>query len=200
MKELDYDKFANTVLFLLERCKRSPGLIALVKLVWYVDYWHYRHYLRSVTGGRYIALPMGPAPEQYDDLFARMCSDGILEMSKVPVYGRPKPKTRYHALKQPNMDSFRDTERLVLRHVVERLGHLSGEELVQKTHNEGPWALVWDENEPSAKPIPQSLWRWSDNLPREEDLKLAQEYVQRPEVQGALRKLQRAPQKQAAAV
>lgn len=200
MSTINYEKFANTVLYLLEHCKRGPGVTALVKLIWYVDYWHNRHYLRSVTEGEYVALPMGPVPDQYEELFARMCTEEILAVSKVPVLGKPKPKTRYEPKKQANMECFRDTERLVLRHVVERLGHLSGEELVKRTHNEGPWPLVWDENEPSGKRIPQSLWRWADNLPDEKDLNLAKECVERPEVQAALRKLERGSAKQAATV
>ena len=193
MQRINRDKFANTVLYLLKACTaRRPGLIALVKLVWYVDYWHYRRHLCTVTDGDYVALPNGPALDRYEDLFAELVTKQVLDVEQVPIFGQPKPKTQYTAKMGADESQFSETELQVLNDVVRELGHLSGKELIERTHNEGPWPLM-DRDSQNSPPIPASTFRWLDNLPTEDDLVRFRADVDRPQVRAALERLRTAP-------
>jgi uncharacterized phage-associated protein len=187
-QELNYDKFANTVLYLLERsAPNSPGSTVLLKMLWHADYWHYRKHLRTITGGQYVAMERGPVLDGYKSLFERLEGQSAVERRDVPVYGKSKAKVEYHARMEPSEDALTEAERETLDEVIRECAHQSGNALSERTHREGPWMMVY----PIApnKPIPYSLFRWLDNVPTESDLEKAKQALDRPACQAALAEL-----------
>lgn len=49
--------------------KTSPRKVKMNKLLFYADFLHFKRYGHSITGARYIAIQMGPVPDNFDGLF-----------------------------------------------------------------------------------------------------------------------------------
>ena len=179
-------KFANTVLYLLERCApEKPGIQALLKMLWFADLWHYREHLKVITGSEYIAMTSGPVVENYKAVFASLASQGVLRYQQVEVYGKPKKKEEYTPLVEANDDIFDESELRTLGRVVKECAGESGTALSRRTHLDGPWLHVWNEQRPN-QPIHRTAFRWLDNLPDDDDCILAQTCVARMDVQSEI--------------
>jgi uncharacterized phage-associated protein len=169
---MDRDKFANVVLYLLERAPVTPGVMQLLKMIFFADYEHYRRHLSPVTGAEYVALQYGPVVDGYESVFASLVEDGTLSMRTVPIPGYVNPKTEYLPRRPANRDVFSPSEIATLERVLREHGRSSGTSLSLKSHLQGPWQIAWDEDHPG-RPIPYSLFRWFDNLPDEDDIAAA---------------------------
>src|SRR4051812_25045253 len=97
MAELNDEKLANAVLYVLRECPVRPGVTGLLKMLYFADYEHYRKHLRPITGAQYVALPNGPVLNNYREYFKRLVKEGYLEQSTVPVPGAAHPKLEYEA-------------------------------------------------------------------------------------------------------
>jgi uncharacterized phage-associated protein len=53
----------------------------LNKLLFYADFANYFIYGRSISGSRYIHLPYGPVPDNYEEILRALKNDGIIEIS-----------------------------------------------------------------------------------------------------------------------
>lgn len=194
MDTATYRKTANTVLYLLRRsAQHRPPLTVLLKMLWYVDYFHYGRNLASVTGARYVALKRGPVIDDYKGLLERMELEGMLSQERETDDRFPKsaPTQYFSATQLQDISLFTESEIDTMEKVIAECAHKTGRELSDLTHgSREPWTLVWDEeNAIQGKPIPEVLWRWSDNLPDATDLMLAREDVSRPAVRAALEKI-----------
>jgi uncharacterized phage-associated protein len=182
--QLDREKFANTVLFLLKGCG-GAGVLKLVKMLYFADFEHYRRHLRPITGVQYVALKNGPVPDDYKQLFDELESSAVIRRREVPIHGALKPMMKCEALQEPNEHAFGPTEIEVLRDVLEQCRHETGNSLIERSHREGPWSWVWDP-ESAGKAIPYSLGRWLDNQPDDDDLETAARALESDDVQAAL--------------
>jgi uncharacterized phage-associated protein len=185
MEQVNYNKFVNTVLLLLERCEAArPGQTHLLKMLWYADYWHYLGNLKLITDAQYVALERGPVPDGYKALFQRMEKEKIIKKHEVTVFGQPEPKIEYEALMDPDENQFTQTESEVLARVIRECGTETGNSLSHRTHREGPWQHVWT-GEPG-RPIPLGALRWLDNLPTDADVTKAKKTLARAAVRREL--------------
>lgn len=185
-QSLDYDKFANTVLYVLERCQPArPGSTHLLKMLWYCDYSHYRKHLQSITGGQYVAMERGPVLDGYRDLFTRLETDRVVEVHNVPVWGHPEnDKVELHPLMEASAAVLSEIERETIEQVIRECADKSGNLLSERSHREPPWMISYP-----VKPngvIPYTLFRWLDNAPTEADLLKAKAALERPDTKKAL--------------
>jgi len=189
-------KLENTILYLLKRsASHRPPMTVLLKMLWFVDYSHYREFLASITGARYVAMKRGPVVDGYRAILDSMESRGLLTQEKeANAYFPDSPPTQYYsAATQPDVSQFSETELDVMENVIAECAHQTGKQLSDLTHGaREPWTLVWDDRAKSPKPIEETVWRWSENLPDESDIALARLDVRRPHVQAALQKLRAA--------
>src|SRR5262245_43662639 len=140
MSALNYEKFANTVLYLLERSAPArPSLTSLLKMLWYADYWHYRKHLQPITGAQYVALERGPVPDDYKQILDRLASEDLIERREVQVFGKPHPKQEFVPRAEPDEASFKETELHILEEVIRHCAGKSGTDLSNETHRDGPW-------------------------------------------------------------
>jgi uncharacterized phage-associated protein len=185
-QKLDYNKFANTILYLLERSSPAhPGSTHLLKMLWYADYSHYRKHLRSITGAEYVAMERGPVLDDYKELFERLARDNVVVIEKVPVWGHPEnDKVELRALMDASEAELSETERETLDQVIRECADKSGNWLSERSHREPPWMISYPVT-PNGR-IPYSLFRWIDNAPTEADLEKAKQALARPECQKVL--------------
>lgn len=88
-KGFDYEKFCLMVLYFAQK---SPELLKtkLMKLLNYSDMLFYKENGVSISGLKYVHLPFGPVPENYDVLFGIMSADHIAHVEIVYDNGYEK--------------------------------------------------------------------------------------------------------------
>lgn len=183
---LDEAKFANTVLYLLHGCGEDrPGILKLLKMLYFADSTHYRKHLRPITGATYVAIQMGPVPNSYKDLLSKLVQRRALQCVEVEINGFQKPKTEYRPLIASNERALSESEREVLDEVIAFCRHKSGTMLRDASHREGPWQLVWDPDH-QGSPIPYPLMRWLDNFCDDEDVSQARRAMDDPDARAVV--------------
>jgi putative zinc finger/helix-turn-helix YgiT family protein len=78
-KHLDVSKIFNAILFF---CREGDFKTKVNKLLFYADFRHFKEYTTSITGARYVCLPFGPVPDNYDHYFAALIGNGLLKVEE----------------------------------------------------------------------------------------------------------------------
>lgn len=170
------DKLINSILYFAERT-RGLGKIKLFKLLYLLDFEHFRQTGRPVTGMEYRAWKMGPVPAElvqiWDDLDADVAEAIEIRPEKVYDYVRENviPKRRFDDA------HFTPRELRILADLAERYADDLSEKMSDITHAEnGAWARIWQDGAGSDQVIGYRL-ALADNDPnREAILQAAAEY------------------------
>ena len=132
-KAFDYEKFCAMVLFFTHQC---PGLpkVKLLKLLNYSDMLFYKENGISISGTRYIHLPYGPVPQDFDLLFGLLTPNHIAHVHVVYKNGYEKHQViPDHKL----MDGvLSDREIKVLERINEKFAAFGSVEISNYSHNE----------------------------------------------------------------
>lgn len=135
-------KYENTILYL---CKALGGSVygkkKLAKLLYYVDFdrYEFKESTKTVTGDKYLAWKMGPVPQHYSEILAKLAQQGSLKMSSAESPDNLLPTEVYTAQSEPDMSVFDEEDRLILERVVKKYGELTGKQLEDLTHAEAPF-------------------------------------------------------------
>ena len=170
------DKLINAILYFAEHT-RGLGKIKLFKLLYLLDFEHFRQTGRPVTGMEYRAWKMGPVPAElvqvWDDLDADLAEAIEIRPEKVYDYVRENvvPKRRF------NDTHFTPRELRILGELAARYVEDLSEKLIDVTHDEnGAWARVWQDGAGSDQVIGYRLALAENDPNRETILKAAAEY------------------------
>ncbi len=170
------DKLINAILYFAERT-RGLGKIKLFKLLYLLDFEHFRQTGRPVTGMEYRAWKMGPVPaalvQIWDDLDADVAEAIEIRPEKVYDYVRANviPKRRFDDA------HFTPRELRILADLAERYADDLSEKMTDVTHDEnGAWASVWQDGAGSDQVIAYRLALAADDPNREAILQAATEY------------------------
>lgn len=79
-KQLDMSKLFNAILFF---CTDGEYKTKLNKLLFYADFSNFREYTVSITGTRYVRLPYGPVPDNYERYYAELIGKNYLRIEEV---------------------------------------------------------------------------------------------------------------------
>jgi putative zinc finger/helix-turn-helix YgiT family protein len=71
-KKLDIDKVFQSIIFF---CEGGAVKTKLNKLLFYLDFKHFKDYALSITGLRYVHLEYGPVPDNYEHYYATLLND-----------------------------------------------------------------------------------------------------------------------------
>ena len=138
-RKLDVRKLFNVILFF---CADGQLKTKLNKLLFYADFKHYKEYAVSITGARYVHLPYGPVPDNYDFYFAELIKDRALEMDE-EVFGA-YTGFKCIARQAPDLDLFEPTEREVLFFVAEKFRSFGSADIMKFSHEEAAYASTED--------------------------------------------------------
>lgn len=156
------EKLKNAIIYFVSHDKKTVKITKLMKLLYYLDFRHYRETGYSVTGQKYMAWPKGPVPadvwHEIKNETDRGC--GVKDVAKIlPV--------------QPNIDSFGYDLRLkqskfsdraftprelrILREVSEMFKDIPASMMVQASHQKNdPWDQTI-KNKPNGSEISYDL-------------------------------------------
>lgn len=127
------------------------GKTKLFKLLYFLDFEHYKQTGRSVTGLQYYAWKLGPVPTfLYDELDSP--EPDFLEKIKLESSGyyRGNNTCDVKSLCEPDMSHFSKREINLIKSLAEEYKNTTATDMVEKTHLENlPWHKVYiEENKP----------------------------------------------------
>ena len=139
------EKLRNAVLIFATRTK-YVGITKLMKLLYYLDFWHYKETGFPVTGQSYKAWPCGPVPKKVWDEVKENCASyglsNVIRVAKIPysedVIGLkviPCPGAKV------NERVFSRRERRIIERIIEIFAEAKTHDMVTASHERGePWA------------------------------------------------------------
>ncbi len=148
--KFDMQKFKNSILFF---CKGGQLKTKLNKLLFYADFKHFKENAVSITGARYIHLPHGPVPDNYEYFFATLIHSGQMEVDEIPVY--QYFGENYTATKDAELSIFEPSELKILLEVKAYFNDFSAtrirdfshaEQAYQETANRQPISFLFAKN------------------------------------------------------
>lgn len=132
-KTFDYDKFCAMVLFFAH--KNSELLkTKLMKLLNYSDMIFYKENGISISGARYIHLPYGPVPENFDILFGTMAADHIAHIEVFYENGYEKHQVIPECAFPDGVLSAKESD--VLERIYEKFANFGSVEISDYSHRE----------------------------------------------------------------
>ena len=140
------EKLLNAIIYF----SKNAGLLnktKLYKLLYFLDFEHFKETGRSVTGLEFQAWEMGPVPVALEEELENP-KDDFIENIEISIRQNKKgynPSTDLIPRTKFNSKHFTKRELRILKDVVERFALCSTEELISLTHREGqPWHRVWE--------------------------------------------------------
>ncbi|MGI6544367.1 MAG: type II TA system antitoxin MqsA family protein [Limnochordia bacterium] len=133
---LDLERLAHLIIYFAESiqplCKT-----ALMKLLFYADFLHFREYSVSVTGASYVKLPYGPVPDNYKYLLSTLEDKGYFALEPEPFGCYEGEVLRPVAKFDPTL--FSPDELTTIKRVAGKLGGKSASDLSRLSHEEEAW-------------------------------------------------------------
>jgi putative zinc finger/helix-turn-helix YgiT family protein len=130
-KKLDLEKLYAAIIYL---CKEGVFKTVLNKLLFYVDFKHFKEYGTSITGARYAHLTYGPGPDKYDFFYTALKEEGLLRSEEV-VYKNIAGEKLFPN-QEPDLSVFTPGELKTLALVKEKLQRVKAVDLSGISHRE----------------------------------------------------------------
>lgn len=131
-KRLDIEKLFQAITFF---CVDGSLKTKLNKLLFYMDFKHFKDNASSITGVRYVHLPLGPVPDNYDFYFAILQADEKTIELKEELHGRYIGEV-YYACKKPDLAIFSNGEIKTLIEVKDKFKNFNATDIKRFSHNE----------------------------------------------------------------
>lgn len=131
--ELSLDKLAEVIEYLCQN--RDVYKTKLLKLLFYSDFIHYKKYNKSITGLRYVHLPLGPVPDEYELILGAVLQQRPniqFELVDFGTYGGEIVRV----IEPRKPESLSTSELETIRKVSTRFEHFSSKKLSELSHTE----------------------------------------------------------------
>lgn len=129
---------------------RLCGKTKLFKLLYFLDFEHFKQTGRSVTGLEYYAWKLGPVPTSLYDEFDSPEPDFLENIKLEPANQGGYDTLRVKPLNEPDMSHFSKREISLIKQLAEQYKDVTATDIVEKTHLPNlPWHRVFkEENKP----------------------------------------------------
>lgn len=157
MIKINRNRLINAVLFFAENTEHL-GKIKLFKLLYLMDFEHFRLTGKSVTGAEYSAWTMGPVPtelyDQWDEPHGEFAEAVEIVPERIIDFDRytVKPKRAF------DNSEFTPRQLQLMGALAEKFKSVRSAKMIDVTHAEnGAWAKVWNGGAGKSEPIPYEL-------------------------------------------
>jgi len=137
---VDKRKYKAVILFFANKIRNDTlGKVKLMKLLYFSDFDFFERYGKSITGDRYVRLPLGPVPEKAEDIIKEMELEGSIKTEKVKM---PHPMSDKHLIvpiKPLTLEHFSKEELEMLELTAQKWEKFNGREMTDASHGEAPW-------------------------------------------------------------
>lgn len=138
-KKINLDKLANILIVFIAKCKPEfNDRLKINKLLFYVDFYHYKLVGFSLTGLSYRAIQYGPVPTFYDNIYtyfeneAVICSNWIKEENG-------SGKELFQTIAEFDNNHFSSEELETIDIIINKFKNISSWDLVEISHKEKGW-------------------------------------------------------------
>lgn len=138
-KAFDLEKIENLILFIAIKCE-GVLKVKLNKLLWYIDFKHFKDNTVGITGATYLHLPLGPVPMDYELLTLKLQGEESLEAQEL-IFGDYTGEN-FVAKQDADMRLFNKKEIETINLVLGRLGHLGSRTLTDRSHEEAAYKMT----------------------------------------------------------
>jgi putative zinc finger/helix-turn-helix YgiT family protein len=107
----------------------------LNKLLFYSDFYGYQSQTKSITGLKYIHLPYGPVPDNFDFVYAQLLKENSLDKEEV-LYPNGFVGENFISTRKADLSIFNDDEVEVLKSVKEKFENFTSSEIKEYSHKE----------------------------------------------------------------
>lgn len=132
-------KIAHLVIYFIHHSKPEfNDKLKLNKLLFFTDFTHYKNYGSSITGLSYRAIKYGPVPANYDNIYAFLENEQIInpQFARLPNGGAAEVFTA-----DVNFTDklFSEEEKETLFSITEKFANISTWDIVELSHKEKAW-------------------------------------------------------------
>ena len=135
-----FEKVAHYVIYFAQ--KTQPMKTRLNKLLFYADFLHFKHTGYSISGCNYRAIPYGPVPSHFRELFGVLETEKYIQIEE-ELSDSGHMGERFLALQEFDASLFSEQELQHMEEVVESMGEMKTKDLIELSHEEE----AWQENE-----------------------------------------------------
>ncbi|MCD0493848.1 SocA family protein [Chromobacterium violaceum] len=155
--EHEREKLKNAVLFFAGRV-RFLGKTKLFKLLYFLDFEHYRDTGRSVTGIEYFAWKMGPVPvELYNEIKQDTTWESCINLERITT-AKGHEMTAVRPIGEFQATHFSKRELRIMESLSRKYEKADAEDMVEETHLENlPWHQVYVVDNKKQHHIPYEL-------------------------------------------
>jgi len=135
------EKIINLILYIAEKTK---GIFAtkLNKLLWYIDFIHFKEYSISITGSVYKHLPHGPVPDNYKWIIVAAEEKGLEE--EEIIYPSGKGGILYVSSAHIDDSYFNKDEKKVVDFALNYFEGYNCKQIREKSHDEKAYVETAD--------------------------------------------------------
>ncbi|MBI1258411.1 MAG: DUF4065 domain-containing protein [Chloroflexi bacterium] len=112
------------------------GKTKLVKILYFSDFTSFRLTGKPITGSKYVKLPSGPMPDDFNSLLAEMGAERDIHVDKQLIPGYSHPQIRVVALREPNYKIFSAQDIAYVDDIIRSFWNSSGTDTADLTHGE----------------------------------------------------------------
>ena len=153
----DREKLINAIIF-FAHSTRYLGKTKLCKLLYFLDFEHFKENGRSVTGLDYYAWKMGPVPVELYQEMEMPEPDMSEKIEFVEKTTRRGPMLTINPLAQFDAAFFSKRELRIMHQLAEEFRETLAEDMIEATHLENqPWHRVYVEEHKLQQLIPYEL-------------------------------------------
>ncbi|MDO8469675.1 MAG: Panacea domain-containing protein [bacterium] len=138
--KLNERAYRGAVLYFIKYCNNQYlHATKLNKLLYYLDFIHFRDHKTPVTGDVYIHQGYGPVPSRVDEVLARLKGEGVIDTKGVDY---KDGEVVLFELKDPDaLDEsvFSKHQGELLKKICSEFGSWPTDKIVSQTHLEAPW-------------------------------------------------------------
>ena len=133
-RSLSIDKIANVIGIIISKMGET-FITKMNKLLFYVDFIHYKNHGYGITGVIYHAWQYGPVPESWGSLYGSL--PGII--MEEYVYPSGQSGIRLNATEELSSNSLSDDEIETVKRVCELFSSMTAGEISETSHREKGW-------------------------------------------------------------
>jgi len=142
-------KTINAILYFANKVKH-PSITKILKMLYFLDFEHFKIVGRPVTGLRYYAWKYGPVPRDlYEELNSSAPPTDIQDSMALIKDENEISGKKYHKLvpkKNPDLDVFTPRELKLMENIAEIFKEIKPTDTSQYTHDhEIPYKITWEE-------------------------------------------------------
>jgi putative zinc finger/helix-turn-helix YgiT family protein len=138
-RKTDLLRLSNILSLVINSCKKEYNdKLKINKVLFYLDFYHYKVSARSITGMPYRAIKHGPVAACYDEVFTFFEADQLIK----PVWtndGRGGAREYFTAKVQFDESVFSSIELESISRVIETFRNTSSWDIVDISHKETGW-------------------------------------------------------------